>query len=164
MPRKLPPIAILLGLAGLIPFVACALAAVSRPDDEAARWLGALVAYGAVILAFLGGVHWGLVLRLPVEAAPLPRSRGESAQLALGVAPSLIGWLALLLVLLVLPQVALGVLIAGFIGTAIAEDQLRRKNLVPLSYMALRLGLTMAVSVVLITVFTLMAIGAKIIF
>ena len=52
--------------------------------------LRATVAYGAVILSFLGGVRWGMALLLAN-----PRIR--DARFALSVIPSLIGWIAVLL-------------------------------------------------------------------
>jgi len=57
------PVALWLGYAGLIPFVAFAaltwlLAAQSRPVAVAA-----LSAYAAVIVSFLGGIHWGIGFR-----------------------------------------------------------------------------------------------------
>ena len=48
---------------------------------------GALAAYGATIVAFLGGLHWGLAAR----------GNGAGAQYAWGVLPSLLAWGALLL-------------------------------------------------------------------
>ncbi len=47
-----------------------------------------------MILAFLGGVHWGFAL-------PEPSGRADRARLGLGVVPSLVGWVALLLVVAV---------------------------------------------------------------
>jgi hypothetical protein len=50
-----------LGLAGLIPFVALALLVALNPriKEEAAS---ALLAYGAIILSFLGGIRWGFTV------------------------------------------------------------------------------------------------------
>lgn len=70
-----------IGLAGAMPFLAGA------PRMVATH---ALLAYGATILSFLGGVHWGL-------ATGSQNDRGELAsRLILSVIPSLIGWAALL--------------------------------------------------------------------
>jgi hypothetical protein len=78
----------LLGIAGLLPFVAGAAALWTLPPE----WLGfaanALLAYAALIVSFLGGIHWGL-------AMPQPTLRRK--QLIWGVLPSLLGWAALLL-------------------------------------------------------------------
>jgi steroid 5-alpha reductase family enzyme len=92
-----------LGLAGLIPFWACALGLALFPGAGVApeTLLRAQVAYGAVILTFLGGVHWGVALRQ--AGAP------SWLRLAWGVTPSLIAWCALLLP----PRNGLGLLAFG---------------------------------------------------
>jgi hypothetical protein len=72
-----------IGLAGAMPFL----------EAEPRRLVAhALVAYGATILSFLGGVHWGLAIgsRTKIEPGKLP------ARLVLSVIPSLAGWVALL--------------------------------------------------------------------
>jgi hypothetical protein len=88
-----------LGHLGLLPFFALALLSWS-PADAAfgsvplarlAQLL--LVAYSAVILSFLGAVHWGFALLTPA----LERSAIGHA-LTWGVLPSLLGWLALLMI------------------------------------------------------------------
>ncbi len=165
MTRRLPTAALLLGLAGLIPFIGCGLAAVSPGSPEqAARAMLALIAYGAVILAFLGGVHWGFVLEHPTDGAADPNNRRENARLILGVVPSLIGWVALLAPFLGGQEVALAILIAGFVATIATESRLRRGGLVPPGYMMLRWALSVVVLLTLITVFTLTLLDAKIIF
>src|SRR5579872_4190612 len=97
MPPRLPATALAIGLAGLVPFIGLGIAALATPDPVATqRWLLALVGYGALVLAFLGGVHWGFVLH-PQLPADLPAdARGDATRLGLGVLPSLIGWAALL--------------------------------------------------------------------
>jgi len=54
----------LLGYAGLFPFFAAAAAALLGPPPWRGAALSALAAYGAVILSFLGAVHWGLASTL----------------------------------------------------------------------------------------------------
>jgi hypothetical protein len=149
MPARLPPTALALGLAGLIPFLLCAIAALSMPDARAVGWITALLAYGAVTLAMLGGVHWGLVLAAP-EAGPR-----DPLRLALGVLPSLIGWAALLVPLVLPIEVGLAVLIAGFAATVLTEAHLRRGGLVPSGYMWLRWGYSLVVVAVLVTLLTM---------
>ncbi|MGB1025194.1 MAG: DUF3429 domain-containing protein [Rhodospirillaceae bacterium] len=80
---------LILGIAGLLPFwgLAILLWFLSGPMLDTA--LQAQIAYGAVILTFLGGVHWGIALGQPDHASPL--------RLCWGVTPSLIGWIAVLL-------------------------------------------------------------------
>jgi hypothetical protein len=125
MRTDLPAPARLLGPAGLIPFVALAIGV----------WAGlpgagpALAAYGATILAFLGAVHWGLAL-----AAPAAERRADWARLGLGVVPSLIAWVALLLPL----ATGLGLLALAILGTAAAETRAAQAGLVPRAYLGLR--------------------------
>jgi len=80
------PIALWLGYAGLTPFVAFAaltwlLSAESRPFAAAA-----LSAYAAVIVSFLGGIHWGIGFR-----------DGTPRLFLWGVVPSMVAAVALML-------------------------------------------------------------------
>ena len=77
-----------LGLAGTIPQVACAALALATPEN---RWfaLAAGCCYAALILSFLGGMWWMALLLAG-------RSTARWSAYALSVAPSLIGWAALL--------------------------------------------------------------------
>ena len=81
------PAARWLGLAGLLPFAAGAIALWTAPASRHAMVALALAAYGASIVAFLGGLHWGLAAR----------GGQRSTQYAWGVVPSLLAWVALLL-------------------------------------------------------------------
>ena len=145
MRRSLPPLAIVLGLAGLIPFALCGYGAVSSFGDRAAD---ALAAYGAVILAFLGGVHWGFAL-------PEPSGRAERARLGLGIVPSLIGWIALLLDVAVNAEAALALLVAGFAALTTVESRAAKRGLMPPGYMGLRYGLSAGVITILVAVLLL---------
>lgn len=78
-----------LGLGGLLPFLAgaVALAVLDAPGLKA--WAAtALVAYAALIATFLGGIHWGLAMR---GVQPV------TARLGWGVSPSLLAWVAVML-------------------------------------------------------------------
>lgn len=89
----------LLGNFGLLPFAVLAAASWLPLDPAPARWVElALIAYAAVILSFLGAVHWGLALLTPgLDKA------GTWQALGWGVLPSLLGWLALLLAVAGIP-------------------------------------------------------------
>ncbi len=164
MPRHLPNIAVTLGVAGLIPFVACGIEALSTAQElRALFFLQALIAYGATILAFLGGVHWGFVLETPEPDGTAARRR-DASRLVGGVLPSLIGWAALVVMLSGIPAAALALLIAGFMALTATEAALRRRGLVPPGYMWLRWGLSIVVVLTLATVLTLRLIGARISF
>ena len=141
MARGLPFPAFWLGLGGLIPFAVCAAGAFIGPEGWHGLALVALIAYGAVILAFLGAVHWGLAFAATAEA----ETRHARTRLTLGVVPALIGWGALLL-----PAWAgLTVLIAGFLAVWAAEESGAREGLVPSRYLWLRRLLTLAVVAIL---------------
>lgn len=151
MARGLPFPAFWLGLGGLIPFAVCAAGAFIGPEGWRGLALTALIAYGAVILAFLGAVHWGLALAATAEA----ETRHARTRLSLGVVPALIAWGALLL-----PAWAgLTVLIAGFLAVWAAEESGGREGLVPSRYLWLRRLLTLAVVVILSAVLMALLFG-----
>ena len=79
--------AVLLGLAGLIPFWGLTVAYLGRDILELdGRSVDlALATYAAVIISFLGGIRWGLALRGP----------SGGGQYALSVLPALVAWAAL---------------------------------------------------------------------
>ncbi|MBC2668113.1 DUF3429 domain-containing protein [Novosphingobium piscinae] len=83
---SLPRPVVALGLAGILPQAACVAIVLNAPED---RWfaLAAGCFYAAVILSFLGGMWW---------MAGLLSGRTSPDFYALAVAPSLIGWGALL--------------------------------------------------------------------
>ncbi len=82
------PAALRLGHAGLLPFVAGAALTWFVRSDAHPHITAALSAYAAVIVAFLGGIHWGFAMRQSGPALSLP---------LWGVVPSLVAWVAMLL-------------------------------------------------------------------
>ncbi len=151
--RRLPILAALLGLGGLVPFLACGFGAVwVQQPLSAARLLAALITYGAVILSFLGAVHWGLVLGDEVGLA-------DRARLTFGVLPSLIGWVALLVFLEDQAEIALAILVAGFLGVIAIEQRADRAGLISRGYLVLRWILSMVVVLVLLAVLVIRAAG-----
>ena len=128
--------AALLGAGGLIPFLAGSGYLCLGPVLYAQVVSNALIGYGAVILAFLGAVHWGLYLTV---------AREDSLRLVLGITPSLIGWGALLLALLGAPVLGLVLLILGFLGIFLVDWQTVKQGLVPAWYGRLRLRLSLVV-------------------
>ena len=60
----IPRAPLLLGLATLVPFAACAAASVLADDPIVATWaFTALAVWAACVLAAAGSVHWGAALR-----------------------------------------------------------------------------------------------------
>lgn len=102
---RIPATALLLGLAGLIPFVAGA-AAQWRPIPllDAEGGLKLVVIYGAIILSFLGGIRWGTAI------GPYDTGR-QGTEFSASVLGSLAGLAAAFLP--AIPGLAL--LIAGFL-------------------------------------------------
>lgn len=158
--RTLPLLAIALGLAGLLPFLGGTLAALSQDNEWRRLGMLGLQAYAAVILAFLGGVHWGLALEAGTNQPP----RVQRARFALGVVPSLVGWAGLLVTVIGLPLAGLAIQAAGFIGLTIAEARATQASLVPRAYMALRWVLSITVIVCLVSVLIVLAFGGHVIF
>lgn len=81
-------IAYLLGAAGLLPFIGLSLAAWLAPLAWHGQILHALTGYAAIVVSFLGGIHWGVAIHNPEVA---------KRHLWWGVAPALLAWGALLL-------------------------------------------------------------------
>ena len=80
-----------LGYAGLIPFVLGALLVWLVRADVHAYVALALSAYAAVVLSFLGGIHWGLVMRQTNPPTNFPTNL-PTRVLWWGVVPSLVAW------------------------------------------------------------------------
>jgi hypothetical protein len=150
----MPMLAILLSVLGLLPFIVCGLAALGPDPATSERMLKALIGYGAVILAFTGGIHWGFQLQ-----SRQPDSFVERARLGLGIIPPLVGWVTLLLPLVVASWLALIVLIAAYIGAVLVEQEAGRRELLPPRYLWLRWAFTVVAVAMMITVLTLRLLG-----
>jgi hypothetical protein len=144
----LPPLARLLGLAGLFPFVAGAVIVFLAEGWTRNLALLALAGYGAVILSFLGGVHWGLALAAPDPAA-------ERARLIGGVAPSLWAWPSFVLLP---PSLACLALAIGLAGLLAAEELALARGWTPRAYQGLRRLLTAVAGACLIAA-SVVAVG-----
>ena len=132
-----PRLALLLGYAGLIPFISGAIGIWLTPPAWRTDVLTAQLHYAAVILAFMGAIHWGLAMA---------RERQDNAarlQLGLSVLPALLGWLAISNGLPAL--LALALLFSGFIGLYLADLRAVKLELAPRWYPALRKPLTIGV-------------------
>ena len=168
--RAPAPLVLLLGFLGLIPFLVTAYLACAWRNPAGTQALVALMSYSAVILSFLGAVHWGFALAEPPASlaglAPPPRAADPAhrPRLLMGVLPALAGWVALLIGLLIpAPAIALCLLIAGFLATNIAEHSGRQRGWVPPSYLWLRWILTVIVVALLVTTLVLRLSGARIV-
>jgi len=137
---QIPAAALWLGGGGVIPFVALGLGGHVFGSDYLAASSFALLAYGAVILSFLGGIHWG-------RAIPLTQKYDDKtnaklwAGMGLSVVPSLTAWGALML------PVASGliVLAASFAAMLFVDLRVCSTGMLPRWYGRLRVPLTLAV-------------------
>jgi hypothetical protein len=89
----IPAAAKWLGGLGALPFVVFALCSTMLDGLYQAQAWYALAVYGAVILSFLGGVHWGMAI------AEFGTQLEQCAwrRLLLSVVPSIIGWIAMMI-------------------------------------------------------------------
>lgn len=121
-----------LGYGGLLPFMA-PLALVFIDPGHASLWREALTTYGAVILSFVGALHWGFAMTL-TDLPPEARQQ----RFLWSVVPAL---LALSALLLPLPW-GTGLLIAGFAAHYWQDVGLAGRSTLPGWYLPLRLRLT----------------------
>ncbi len=132
LPDALPATVAWLGYGGLVPFIALALATVID-DHHAALWSDALIAYGAVILSFVGALHWGFAMTLG-ELEPGRRN----ACFVWSVVPALLAWPALLLS----SVIASSLLFAGFLANYWQDTRLAGHARLPAWYLPLRFRLS----------------------
>jgi len=164
----MPASAILLSILGLLPFIGCGLGALGSTPATADRMLTALIAWGALVLAFTGGLHWGLVLgETETEKLAAPGSdspaRIRNARIGLAVLPLILGWLALLLPLVTAYWLGLLVLIAAYIGALAVEHHSNARTVMPQRYLWLRWGFTIVAVAMLTTVLTLRLLAQTIV-
>jgi len=118
-----------LGWAGLIPFGLAALGTHSGIDALVLYGFLGGTAYGAVILSFLGAVHWGLAMQ---------DDRSPSWYMW-SITPALFGFASLLLFDVEMRIVAL---VPSFALTWLVDRQAAKRGLIPIWYMRLRSMLT----------------------
>jgi hypothetical protein len=137
-----PALAAALGYAGALPFYAALLAIWFGDGTSVEVGWRSLIGYAAVILTFLGAVHWGLALKAG------PPFRLMRTALLWSVTPSLIA--AATLALDLRGGAAMLVLAAGFSGQFVADRRAQRTGLCPDWYFALRGRLTALVLIALL--------------
>jgi hypothetical protein len=135
--KGIPPPAFILGWAGVIPFAALTVMTLtpgtSAASLHASAALQALVAYGMIILSFMGGVQWGL---------EMTRTNGAAAT---GFAASVLPALAAFAASFASTFAALLILIGGFVALLAYDMSRLRAGIGPAWYGTLRLQLSSAV-------------------
>lgn len=145
-----------LGYGGLAPFIVLAAGSFTAAE-YAALCRVALVLYGALILGFVGALHWAFAMTLPNLSAA---KRNEC--FTWSVVPALLAWPAAMLVAMSAPissasisfgyNVAAAALIIGLVANYVQDFRLARVALLPAWYLPLRLRLTVVASVCLAAV------------
>lgn len=130
--RKCPPLVAWLGHGGLLPFIGLALLVVADPL-RGPMWAHALVGYGAVILSFVGALHWGVAMLAPT-LDPAARRRAY----LWSVVPALVAWPATLLA----GPAAGVILLFGFASHLMQDLKLAGPAALPAWYLPLRWRLT----------------------
>jgi len=135
----LPAVALFLGYAGTVPFIALALSIFAGVDPAAFGLTDLprkLLVYGAVIISFIGAVHWGVAL--------LANADKQNILFIYSVVPALAAWLWIFF-----PD---KVAIFGMAATVAAMyflDRFILTGLVPDGYLKMRLHLTIVVALCL---------------
>jgi len=133
---SIPPTVAWLGYGGLLPFILLALG-ILIDNHRAALFSAALIAYGAVILSFVGALHWGFAMTLAeLNAESGQRRRNEA--FVWSIVPPLLGWSALLAP----DELASSLLIAGFLAHYGQDGRLAGFANLPAWYLPMRLRLT----------------------
>jgi hypothetical protein len=156
-PGALPATVAWLGYGGLLPFIALAAilivtgkmtdggagvtsAGITGASVDGASGDGlvllanrALVAYGAVILSFVGALHWGFAMTLPNLRDPRRR-----IAFIWSVVPALLAWVGLLLA----PALGAALMIVAFLTQYAQDRNLSKHGTLPRWYLPLRLRLT----------------------
>jgi len=134
---KVPLSATLLGGLGAAPFIGLSGTIPFLTGNPRMLVVHALVAYGATILSFLGGIHWGLA----IGSQKSPDIVNLKARLTLSVIPSLAGWAALL----VAETLALYILAIAIAAMLWFDIRATRIGYAPPWYPKLRIPLTCVV-------------------
>ena len=144
IPVKTVLIARVLGYGGALPFLCGAIVASQHMAIFGFAPAHLLLNYGAVILSFLGGLHWGRVI-----TSPNINGHSDSTWLIWSVCPSLLGWVALLL------PVKIGAMVLSlcFLAALQIDQKLLREHIWPAWMRPLRLHLSLIAVASLATLF-----------
>lgn len=142
-PKPLPQVMYWLGYGGLIPFFILTVALlldISLPLPEAFRLDWWLAAYAAIVLTFIGAIHWGVALGMQDNLAD-----AELGKLLLfSVIPSVVAWFSLLL------PINIALLVLGVLTIlAYVADSILLFDKLTSSYQKMRLHLTVIVTLLL---------------
>jgi hypothetical protein len=138
---RIPRVALVLGVVGALPFWAAAIALLTGSGLSAPRALAVAVAYGAIILSFLGGIRWGAAL------GPMAEGR-RALELSLSVLPAMAGFASFFLA----PIIGVSLLIGSFFLQAMWDVASADRHQLPSWFGRLRALLSILVVLPLILV------------
>ncbi len=118
-------------LTGALPFLSASLSLVAGGPFHQTTSVVILITYGAVILSFLGGIQWGLALKM-MDTAPKSATR----LFALSVLPSLLAWGVLMF--MINPHMQLIALLGILVGVWAVDGLLAVQQLIPAWFFKLR--------------------------
>lgn len=122
-----------LGYGGLMPFIGLVVLAGVDPHHTLA-WSDALIGYGAIILSFIGAVHWGVAMSA-ADLAPECQRR----TFMWSIVPALIAWPATVLA----GSIASLILVIGFVLHFVQDKVLAGSAHLPVWYVPFRRHLTL---------------------
>jgi len=126
-----------LGYAGLIPFIILSIASwIEIPYLDNAVY--ALITYAAIILSFMGAIHWGMAMS--------KTDNKQSKYFIASVIPALAAWFSLLFTAFF----SLIILLTGFISLIIYDLAVEKTQAFPGWYIPMRIRLTFIVVLSLI--------------
>ena len=131
--KTLPNAVAWLGYGGLIPFLVFGGLSLTEPTHQII-YRSALLSYGAVILSFVGAIHWGLAMCMP----QLTDSQRRSGYIW-SVIPGVIAWFTVFLG----PFISSLILILGFLLQCLRDLVLNHQSHLPNWFLPLRLRLTL---------------------
>ena len=132
-----PQLAKLMGFGGLIPFFGCAVLMYAGNTEASIIALFASAIYAAVILSFVGAVHWGLTMR----------EDRSTYWYVWSVIPAIMGWLAVVLLDIKISLLALAI---AFTLAWSVDRQASLQGLIPAWYMQMRHILTAGATISLL--------------
>lgn len=122
-----------LGYLGLLPFIIPDILLV-YDESHAALWLNILITYAAVILSFVGALHWAFAMTLPELSL-----RQKRWGFAWSIIPAMVAWVSLV----VAGFDGLLIMAAFFVANFLQDYFVAKKAYLPYWYMRLRFHLSL---------------------
>lgn len=135
--RTVPSGTLIVGFVGLFVFFAFSLAMAFGSPTLAINAYLQLIHFGALVLSFVGAIHWGLAIGANARGIAVP-----SWWYLAGTLPMVLGWLTLALVS---PTTKILLLSLGFFTTFMLDVSATTRGYAPLWYKKFRKIMTIAV-------------------